>query len=154
MGAVSRVIICFCFAAIIGLICNTLGHSAIEALAKFTSASIFETIGTIFAINVGFIPFFYHELTKLEKELELPNCLQEPKKEIKQNIAVMTIIVIVSAVLCTSINLVSEYPILSCVLSSLVLFLFFLTVIMLHDSVSGILEIDIFYKNEQTQNNP
>jgi len=154
MNAIARVLICFCFATIIGLICNTLGIPAIRALAEFTSASIFEIIGTIFAINVGFVPFFYHELTKLEKELGLPDCLQAPKEEIKQNIAVMTGIVIFSAVLCTSINLVSEYPILSCVLSSLVLFLFFLTVTMLHDSVSGILEMDIFYKNEQTQTNP
>lgn len=139
------VFICFLVSAGLGCIAFFSGQLTYN---DFASGSILEIIGTIFAINIGIVSFLHYGLTKLERELKLErDFFTHSKKEIKQNVIVMTILLLVATIFSALIELI-QVDIVDYVLSTLIIFFFFITAVMLNDSVQGILILDKVITNE------
>lgn len=137
MKSFIKTFLCFVIAGLIGCVAFLLNSTKFSTLAGDTLLSM---IGTIFAINIGVLPVLFYELNKVEKELGAAGSLDSVKREIKQNAVVMTSIVILAIALGIIKDLVVPWA--EFTLSSLILALVFLAVIMLYDTVSGILALD------------
>lgn len=121
--------------------------SYIAYVNEFASFNIFvgntlvQIMGTIFAINIGVIPVLYYELRKIEEVLGEDNILKTAKTEIKQNATIMTIMIIFAIIL-SIIKEFVENSVWDYFCSSVILFMLFLTILMVYDTVDGVLSLD------------
>jgi hypothetical protein len=111
-----------------------------QSFNEFAGDTLLQMLGTIFAINIGALPILFYEINKVEKELGEVGCFKSVKNEVKQNAIVMTSLLITAI----AIGVVKDLMVLwaEYALSSVVLGVVFLAIIMLYDTVSGILTLD------------
>lgn len=146
MKALISIILCFAISFLVGRIAYLQGCTQFNS---FVGDTLIQMLGTIFAINIGIIPVLYYELKKIEKQIGEHDVLSYVKKEIKQNATVMTSLVILSIFL-TIIKGFAQNTFFDYLLSSIILGVVFLIVLMVFDTVSGVLALDFnFGKDEE-----
>lgn len=138
MKAILSILLCILSAAFIGYYAYVNGCVNFNA---FVGNTIIQIMGTIFAINIGVIPVLYYELRKVEKILGEDNLLKVAKSEIKQNAILMTIMMIIAIILSIIKGFV-ENSAWDYTFSSIILFMLFLTIFMVYDTVDGVLSLD------------
>lgn len=138
MKAILSILTCTLLSAGIGYFAFVNNHVDFNA---FVGTTLIQLLGTIFAINIGIIPVLYYELRKFEKILGEDKVLKIAKAEVKQNAVVMTCMVIVAIIFCI-IKGFCKNTIWDYILSSIILFMLFLTVFMVYDTVDGVLSLD------------
>lgn len=138
MKALIKVGLCILISGLLGYIAYLKNAAEFNS---FATETLLEIMGTIFAINIGIVPFLHYELNKLEKDLKQKGFFNDVKKEIKQNVSIMTFIIIVSILISATMKFLNgcicDYIFSSTVVASL-----FITIIMLFDTVSGILQLE------------
>ena len=143
MKAIYSILFCLLLACFIGYYSYV---NAYMSFNTFVGDALLQVMGTIFAINIGVIPVLYFELRKIEEILGSDDLVEFVKCEIRQNVSVMTLMIVVSVVLDIikgfHKNLGIDY-----MLSSIILFMFFLIILMVHDTVRGILNLGKSVKN-------
>lgn len=146
MKAIISVILCFVIAILIGYIAYLLNCTQFNS---FVGNTLIQMLGTIFAINIGIIPVLYYEIKKIEKQIGEHEAVSYLKKEIRQNATIMTSLVILS-IFIAIIKGFAQNTFFDFLLSSIILGVLLLVVLMVLDTVTGVLALDFNSdKNEE-----
>lgn len=138
MKALIKIALCFVIAGLLAYIAFLLKAKTFNG---FVSDSLLQMLSTIFAINIGILPILFYELNKIESNLRESALFTDIKCEIKQNALTMTTVVL-TAIILSVVRGFFEDTGIDYALCAIVLAIVFLAIIMLFDTVSGILALD------------